>query len=42
MPEKKTQLDKFKATARENECDESEAAFDEKLKKISKKSKEKN
>jgi hypothetical protein len=30
----KTQLDKFKAAARELGCDESEAVFDEKLKKM--------
>ncbi len=32
------QLDKFKAMAREHGCDESEAAFDDKLKKITSKS----
>ena len=41
MPEKKSkkqtdesQVDKFRAKARELECDESEKAFDEKLKKV--------
>ncbi len=33
---KDNQHDKFVKTAREHECDESEKAFDEKLKKISK------
>ena len=37
---KKTQLDKFKQTARELECDESEEAFDRKLKKVAKPSPE--
>ncbi|GLQ24491.1 hypothetical protein GCM10007853_23650 [Algimonas ampicilliniresistens] len=32
----KTQLDKFKQTARELECDESEEAFERKLRKIAK------
>jgi hypothetical protein len=30
----KSQLDKFKEAARELECDEDEAAFEDKLKKI--------
>ena len=30
----KTQSDKFKALARELECDEDETAFDEKLKRV--------
>jgi len=33
---KKTQLDKFKAAAKELECNESERDFDEKLKRITK------
>ena len=33
---KQTQLDKFKAAAKELECDESERGFDEKLKRIAK------
>ncbi len=36
MTEKKTQSDKFKETARELECDEDEARWDERLKKIAK------
>ena len=36
MPDKK-QIDKFREIAKELECDESEKAFDEKLKKISSK-----
>ncbi len=32
----KSQSDKFKDAARELECDENEAAFEEKLKKIAK------
>ena len=35
MTEKK-QIDKFKQMAKELECDESEKAFDEKLKQVSK------
>ena len=31
-----TQIEKFKQTARELECDESERSFDEKLKRITK------
>ena len=31
-----TQIEKFKQTARELECDESERSFDEKLKRIAK------
>jgi len=31
---KQSQLDKFKKAARQLECDEDEAAFEEKLKKI--------
>jgi hypothetical protein len=34
MTKKETQLNKFVQTAREHGCDESEKAFDEKLKKI--------
>ena len=35
MPEQaKPQLDKFKDLARELECDDDEAAFDERLKKL--------
>jgi len=33
MPDK-SQLEKFKQTARELECDESEEAFERKLKKV--------
>jgi len=37
MPEQaKPQIDKFKQLARELECDENEAAFDERLKKMAK------
>lgn len=36
MTEKKTQIDKFIQTAKEHGCDESEKAFNDKLKKISK------
>jgi hypothetical protein len=36
MTTAKTQLDKFKATARELECDVSEKRFDTALKKIAK------
>ncbi len=36
MIEKKTQLDKFKAAARELETDDDEERFDEKLKKLAK------
>jgi len=36
MNEKKTQLDKFKKLARELECDEDEARWDERLKKVAK------
>ena len=32
----KSQIDKFREAAKELECDESEAAFDAKLKKIAK------
>ncbi len=35
-PDDRTQLDKFKDLARELECDEDEAAFDERLKKMAK------
>ena len=34
--DKESQLDKFKETAKELGCDESEAAFNEKLKKLAK------
>jgi hypothetical protein len=34
--ENNTQFDKFKQTARELECDESEEAFERKLKKVAK------
>jgi len=34
MEKKQTQIDKFKQAAKELECDESERAFDKKLKKI--------
>lgn len=34
MIDKKPQIEKFKEAAREHECDESEAAFSEKLKKL--------
>lgn len=36
MSDSKSQSDKFKALARELECDEDEAAFDEKLKRVAK------
>ena len=37
MPEpKKSQTDKFKDAAREAECDEDEARWDERLKKVAK------
>ena len=36
MKDEPTQLDKFKAKARELECDESERGFAEKLKRIAK------
>ena len=36
------QIDKFKQMAKELECDESEKAFDEKLKKVAKKADTKN
>jgi len=35
MKSKKKQVNKFRELAREVECDESETAFDEKLKKLS-------
>ncbi len=35
-PDTRPQLDKFKDLARELECDEDEAAFDERLKKMAK------
>ena len=38
----RTQIEKFRAKARELECDESEEAFDEKLKKVAKKKQKKN
>jgi hypothetical protein len=34
MPDKPTQLDKFKEAAREHECDEDEARWDERLRKV--------
>lgn len=34
MTERKLQLQKFKAAARELECDEDEARWDERLKKV--------
>jgi len=34
MSDKRTQLEKFKSTAKELECNESERGFDEKLKRI--------
>ncbi|GGX57415.1 hypothetical protein GCM10011309_02990 [Litorimonas cladophorae] len=36
MPKNQTQIEKFKQTARELECDESERGFAEKLKRIAK------
>lgn len=36
MPEKQSQLDKFKQAAREHEADEDESHRDERLKKIAK------
>lgn len=36
MTDKKTQSDKFKEAARELECDEDEARWDERLKKVAK------
>jgi hypothetical protein len=36
MTEAKSQLEKFKQAARELECDESEAHWDERLKKVAK------
>ena len=36
MTEDKAQLEKFKAAARDIECDEDEARWDERLKKIAK------
>ncbi len=36
MAEKKTQTDKFKEAARELECDEDEARWDERLRKLAK------
>lgn len=36
MPDEKPQLNKFKQAAREHEADESEAHWDERLKKIAK------
>ena len=38
----KKQIDKFKQMAKELECDESEKAFDEKLKKVVKEKTDKN
>jgi len=37
MTKNKTQSDKFKKTARDLECDESEERFDEALRQVSKK-----
>lgn len=34
MPDELSQLDKFKAAARELECDDNEARFDERVKKL--------
>lgn len=34
MTDEPTQLDKFKAAARELECDDDEARFDERVKKL--------
>ncbi len=36
QPKAESQLEKFKEAARELECDEDEAAFEEKLKRIAK------
>ncbi len=36
MADKQTQLEEFKRTARELECDEDEARWDERLKKVAK------
>ncbi len=36
MPQDKTQSDKFKDTARELECDEDEARWEDRLKKVAK------
>lgn len=36
MADKKSQSDKFKEAARELECDEDEARWDERLKKVAK------
>lgn len=36
MPQKQPQLDRFKEAARELECDEDEALFDKKLKRVAK------
>jgi hypothetical protein len=36
MTEKQSQTDKFKQAARELECDEDEARWDERLKKVAK------
>jgi hypothetical protein len=36
LPKEKPQIDRFKEAARQLEVDESEAAFDEKLKEIAK------
>jgi hypothetical protein len=41
MTMKKTQAEKFKKTARELECDEDEARWDERLKKLAKANAEK-
>ena len=40
MATNQSQLDKFKQTARELECDESEEAFERRLKKVAKPSPE--
>ena len=34
MPDEPTQLDKFKEAARQLECDDDEARFDERVKKL--------
>ncbi len=36
MTERKSQIEKFKKVARELDCDDSEAAFDERLREIAK------
>ena len=41
MPDPKSQHDKFKALAKQLECDESEAAFEKAVKKVAKASPQK-